>query len=190
MSDSSSFACCTRLNVVPEVLSCLVPGEVIFLGGRPNAGKTDAGVRLAERYAQEDKPSLIFNLEMPREVLIRRFKKWDKAQQIIIEDQADWGASFPDILVQSREVSERRGIKLIVIDYLELLPVDGMKNRKDETEYILQHISALAAELNLPVVLMGMCHFSLCEADVTPKNSLPFFELIKKYADKIVLLMS
>jgi len=66
--------------------------------------------------------------------------------------------SIFDLRAKARRLSSQFGIKLIVIDYLQLMSAGGSNkngNREQEISTISRNLKALAKELNVPVIALS-----------------------------------
>ena len=66
--------------------------------------------------------------------------------------------SIFDLRAKARRLSTQFGIKLIVIDYLQLMTAGGSKgvgNREQEISTISRNLKALAKELDIPVIALS-----------------------------------
>ncbi|HXC34917.1 MAG TPA: replicative DNA helicase, partial [Candidatus Acidoferrales bacterium] len=163
----------------------LHPAEMIVIAARPSMGKTSLAMNIAEHVAIEEKlPVAVFSLEMSAESLILRmmcslarvnlrsirdgfmseadFPKLTNAagklsnSKLYIDDTA--GMSILQLRARARRLSQQHGIKLFVIDYLQLLHSTGRRsqdNRQQEIADISSGIKALAKELKVPVIVLA-----------------------------------
>jgi len=169
----------------------LQPADLIIVAGRPSMGKTTFAMNIAEHAAiSEDKPVLIFSMEMPADALLMRsMSSLGRVDQSRIrsgqmEDQ-DWaqlisafnllkerGKMYIDdtpnmnpaeVRSRARRVArENGGLSLIVIDYLQLMSVPGKSdNRTLEVSEISRSLKALAKELKIPVIALSQLNRSL-----------------------------
>ncbi len=174
-----------------RMTSGLQPGELIIIAGRPSMGKTTYAMNIAE-YAtiKSGKPVLVFSMEMPSESLgLRIFSSLARIDQQKIRtgqgmDDHDWSrigsvvtmlsekklfiddtpALTPiDLRARARRVAKHHGdIGLIVIDYLQLMRVQGQsENRVAEISEISRSLKALAKELRTPVIALSQLNRSL-----------------------------
>lgn len=165
-------------------------GEMIVIAGRPSMGKTALAMNIAEHVAVELKePVGIFSLEMSGVSLTTRaicsngrvnnrslrdgflaerdFGKLTTASgkiansKLHIDDAA--GLSIMQLRAKARRMYQQHGIKLFVIDYLQLLNAKGAKfdNRQQEIAQISNGIKALAKELNVPVIVLAQLNREL-----------------------------
>jgi len=160
-------------------------GEMIVIAARPSMGKTSLAMNIAEHVALELKlPVGVFSLEMSSASLILRmmcslarvnlrsiregfmsesdFPKLTSAAgrlsaaKLFIDDTA--GLSILQLRARARRMSQQHGIKLFVIDYLQLLNSTARRsqdNRQQEIADISSGIKALAKELNVPVIVLA-----------------------------------
>ncbi|WP_318408919.1 replicative DNA helicase [Photobacterium leiognathi] len=176
--------------------------DLIIVAARPSMGKTTFAMNLCENAAMEqEKPVLIFSLEMPAEqIMMRMLASLSRVDQTKIRtgqlDDEDWAriSSTMGILMEKKnmyiddssgltptEVRSRArriardngGLSLIMIDYLQLMRVPGLQdNRTLEIAEISRSLKALAKELNVPVVALSQLNRSLEQrADKRPVNS-------------------
>ncbi|WP_408900500.1 replicative DNA helicase [Photobacterium piscicola] len=176
--------------------------DLIIVAARPSMGKTTFAMNLCENAAMDqEKPVLIFSLEMPAEqIMMRMLASLSRVDQTKIRtgqlDDEDWEriSSTMGILMQKKnmfiddssgltptEVRSRArriardngGLSMIMIDYLQLMRVPGLQeNRTLEIAEISRSLKALAKELNVPVVALSQLNRSLEQrADKRPVNS-------------------
>jgi len=78
------------------------------------------------------------------------------ASKLFIDDTA--GLSILQLRARARRMAQQNGIKLFVIDYLQLLNSTARRaqdNRQQEIADISSGIKALAKELNVPVIVLA-----------------------------------
>ncbi|WP_028023449.1 replicative DNA helicase [Enterovibrio calviensis] len=176
--------------------------DLIIVAARPSMGKTTFAMNLCENAAMDqDKPVLIFSLEMPAEqLMMRMLASLSRVDQTKIRtgqlDDEDWarisstmgilmqkknmyiddssGLTPTDVRSRARRVArEHGGLSMIMVDYLQLMRVPGLQdNRTLEISEISRSLKALAKELNVPVVALSQLNRSLEQrADKRPINS-------------------
>ncbi|CAM3627735.1 Replicative DNA helicase [Vibrio aerogenes CECT 7868] len=180
----------------------LQSSDLIIVAARPSMGKTTFAMNLCENAAMsQDKPVLIFSLEMPAEqIMMRTLASLSRVDQTKIRtgqlDDEDWarisstmgmlmekkniliddsaGLTPTELRSRARRVArEYGGISMIMVDYLQLMRVPAMsENRTLEIAEISRSLKALAKELNIPVVALSQLNRSLEQrADKRPVNS-------------------
>lgn len=159
-------------------------GEMIVVAARPSMGKTSLAMNIAENVALDQKqPVGVFSLEMTADSLVLRmlcsrsrvnlrniregflaerdFPKLTSAAgkmasaPLFIDDTS--GLSILQLRAKARRMWQQYGIKLFVIDYLQLLNSTSRKvdNRQQEIADISAGIKSLAKELNVPIIVLA-----------------------------------
>lgn len=176
----------TGLNEVDFILGGLQPSDLIILAARPAMGKTSMAMNIVERCGV---PALVFSLEMDKEKLSFRMlagkskvnltrlttgrmipEDWSEVTDaaaklselpIFIDDSPS--LHFSEVRRRSRVMFKKAGIKLVVIDYLQLMRGDGGQkgNREAEISSISRALKAVAKELQLPVVALSQLNREL-----------------------------
>jgi len=166
-------------------------GEMIIVAARPSMGKTSLAMNIAEHVALDlGLPVGVFSLEMSAQSLIMRmlcslarvnmrsirdgfmseadFPKLMTASgrlasaKLLIDDTA--GLSILQLRARARRMHQQHGIKLFVIDYLQLLhstATRAKENRQQEIADISSGVKALAKELNVPVIILSQLNREL-----------------------------
>lgn len=182
--------------------SGLQSSDLIIVAARPSMGKTTFAMNLCENaMLLEEKPVLVFSLEMPAEqIMMRMLASLSRVDQTKIRtaqlDDEDWarmsntmamlkdkdnlfiddssGLTPMDVRTRARKLArEKGGISLIMIDYLQLMQVPGLSdNRTLEIAEISRSLKSLAKELEVPVVALSQLNRSLEQrSDKRPINS-------------------
>src|SRR3954469_697323 len=173
-----------------RMTSGLHGGEMIVIAARPSMGKTSLAMNIAEHVSIEEKqPVGVFSLEMTAESLVLRmlcsrsrvnlrnirdgflaerdFPKLTGAAgklanaPLFIDDTP--GLSILQLRAKARRMYQQHGIKLFVVDYLQLLNASSQKieNRQQEIAQISNGIKALAKELDVPVIVLAQLNREL-----------------------------
>jgi replicative DNA helicase len=175
--------------------------EMIVIAARPSMGKTSLAMNIVEHVVLEDKlPVAVFSLEMSAEALVMRmmcsiarvnlrsiregfmsesdFPKLTSAAgrlanaKLFIDDSA--GLSILQLRARARRLAQQHGVKLFVVDYLQLLHSTARRsqeNRQQEIADISSGIKALAKELKVPVLVLSQLNREL-ERDKSRKPRL------------------
>lgn len=167
-----------------KITSGFQKGDLIILAARPAMGKTAFALNIAHNAAfKSEEPVAIFSLEMPAEQLVQRIicsmggiegssirtgeilktnanKYYAAAERVskcnmYIDDSP--GIKINDIVAKSRKLKSEHGLKLIVIDYLQLITSSSKnrENRQQEVSEISRTLKALARELEVPVISLS-----------------------------------
>ncbi len=191
----------TGYTDLDEMTSGLQPADLVVIAGRPSMGKTGFAMNIAEHAAiKNGKPILVFSMEMPGDALVMRMlsslgridqhhlrngklkdEDWPRITssvamlsetQMLIDDSA--GLSPVELRARSRRAVKEHGqLGLIVIDYLQLMQVPGIKeNRTAEISEISRSLKSLAKELSVPVIAISQLNRGLEQrADKRPVMS-------------------
>jgi replicative DNA helicase len=182
--------------------SGLQPSDLIIVAARPSMGKTTFAMNLCENaMLMEEKPVLVFSLEMPAEqIMMRMLASLSRVDQTKIRtaqlDDEDWarisntmamlkdkdnlfvddssGLTPMEVRTRARKLArDRGGISMIMVDYLQLMRVPSLSdNRTLEIAEISRSLKALAKELKVPVVALSQLNRGLEQrADKRPINS-------------------
>ncbi|CUW06497.1 replicative DNA helicase [Propionibacterium freudenreichii] len=174
-----------------ELTNGLHGGQMIIVAARPAVGKSTLALDFARSAAVSNKlPCAYFSLEMSQTELVMRLlsaeatvplnhirngklndEEWDqivrKAGQVqeaplFIDDSPN--LTMMEIRAKARRLKQRNDLKLIIIDYLQLMS-SGRKveSRQLEVSEFSRQIKLLAKELSIPVV-------ALCQLNRGPEQ--------------------
>ncbi len=174
----------TGLSDLDRLTNGLQNGDMIVIAGRPSTGKTSLAMCIAEHVAIDLAiPVGVFSLEMTAEQLTTRMilSRSRMAMQRIRDGEINEGEfskltltagriaksnlhiddasglSILQLRSRARRMVQRHGIKLFIIDYLQLLHSTSRKadNRQQEISDISSGTKHLAKELGVPVVVLS-----------------------------------
>lgn len=155
------------------------PSDLIIVAARPAMGKSAYAMEIAKSAAKNEAPTLIFSLEMANIQLhkrivanelqiesdtIRKHKFTDDDLSKILTTSGfeqmplyfeDSIVQLEELLSKSRVIKKEKGIKLIVIDYLQLIEAKGKSEGNEKVSYISRKLKQLAKELNVPVIALS-----------------------------------
>lgn len=166
-------------------LAGLQPSDLVLIAARPSMGKTAFALNIAQYVAfKKDLTVAIFSLEMSEVQLVNRLfslesnvnsgnirtgnltdDDWDKLietagvvgnSNLIID--ATPGISISELRSKCRRYKMEKDLKLVVIDYLQLMSASGRsasESRQQEISEISRSLKALARELNVPVIALS-----------------------------------
>lgn len=209
----------TGFTDLDKMTSGLHAGEMVVIAARPSMGKTSLAMNVAEHVAVDLRlPVGVFSLEMTSDSLVLRmlcsrarvnlrnirdgflaerdFPKLTGAAgklagaPLFIDDSS--GLSILQLRAKARRMFQQYGIKLFVIDYLQLLHSTARRaeNRQQEIADISNGIKALAKELKVPVIVLSQLNREL-EKDKNRKPRLSDLResgAIEQDADLVALL--
>ncbi|MBF8151290.1 replicative DNA helicase [Winogradskyella sp. F6397] len=161
------------------------PSDLIIVAARPGMGKTALTLTMARNIAVSSNiPVAFFSLEMSSVQLITRLissetglsseklrtgklekHEWEQLNvkvktleqsPLFIDDTPS--LSIFDLRAKARRLASQYGIKMIMIDYLQLMTAGGSQkggNREQEISMISRNLKALAKELSVPVIALS-----------------------------------
>ena len=160
----------------------IAPGEVITLAAPTSCGKSALALNIAlKSVTHNNAPCAVFSLEMPQKQLFKRMTQTLAGVNIKqisdgviseenmkkVDEAIDTLHSVPlytshsvksaeDLASQLRKLVDKQGVKLAVIDYLQLIPFNSGKVGKAEGIANISHkIKQLALELNIGILLLA-----------------------------------
>jgi replicative DNA helicase len=158
--------------------------DLVIIAGRPAMGKTSFALSLARNIAIDQKiPVAFFSLEMSNVQLVNRLisnvceisgktilngqlsdEEWERFDRNVrkmegapfyIDDTP--GLSIFELRTKARRLVREKDVKLIMIDYLQLMNANGMRfgSRQEEVSNISRSLKGLAKELNIPILALS-----------------------------------
>jgi replicative DNA helicase len=166
-----------------DVTNGLHPGQMVVIAARPGVGKSTLGLDFLRSCSIKHRmASIIFSLEMSKTEIVMRLlsaeakiKLTDMRSGRMSDD--DWtrlarrmseiseaplyiddspNLMMMEIRAKARRLKQKHDLKLIVIDYLQLM-TSGKKveSRQQEVSEFSRQLKLLAKELEVPVVAMS-----------------------------------
>ena len=172
----------TGFRDIDELTAGMHPGQLIVAAGRPGSGKTAFALNIATHVAMAHaKPVAIYSLEMTKQELLfrmlcsngsvdsrnlRRGRLENHEMGRLVQAATNLSKApvyindSSRLDIQSLRSSVRRmvkeaGIQLVMVDYLQLMHVEGMEkpDRVREVTMISGALKAIAKEMNIPVLV-------------------------------------
>ena len=175
----------TGFEKLDKLTSGWQPSDLIIIAARPGMGKTALTLSMARNIAVTKQiPVAFFSLEMSSIQLITRLissetglsseklrtgkladHEWQQLNvkvtdlekaPLFIDDTPS--LSIFDLRAKARRLASQHGIKLIVVDYLQLMTAGTSNktgNREQEISTISRNLKALAKELDIPVIALS-----------------------------------
>ncbi|MFC5502241.1 replicative DNA helicase [Lysinimonas soli] len=173
----------TGFAELDELTNGLHGGQLIIVAARPGLGKSTLALDFARAATiKHAMPTIFFSLEMGRSEIAMRLlaaeasipmhtlrkgamdqRDWDKLAQVrgqiadaplYIDDSPNM--TLVEIRAKCRRLSQRVGLKMVVIDYLQLM-TSGKKveSRQQEVSEFSRALKLLAKELRVPVIALS-----------------------------------
>lgn len=173
----------TRIPTLDNLLGGgLKPGKQIVLAARPSVGKSALAMELAYAVAAQEHGAAFLSQEMESSELVERLtarigaieldhiqtgklsdSEWAsltdaveryRSMPLYIEDQP--GLSLSDIQAKARKLKRERGIKLLVVDYLQLCTSsDSKASRHHQLEPLSRGLKVLAKQLGITTLILS-----------------------------------
>jgi replicative DNA helicase len=157
------------------------PGELTIIGGRPGMGKSSLALQACMANAEKGIPTKFFSLEMTKEECLRRLwaahsgvfyfrlhdpreldeHHWMKLRNTMAA-VAEWplyidesaSLTHREIAARARIAIRRHGVKLVIVDYLQIVDAEGKDERSKLTK-ISKTMRQLAKNEHVPVIALS-----------------------------------
>jgi replicative DNA helicase len=173
----------TGFRTLDDQLGGFWPGQLVLLAARPSVGKSTLALNIAENFADRDALTLFITLEMSKyELQVRSLARAagvdskrlasgqmnaDQAKKLggaipvvrgrdgtlLIQDSGDLTVS--GVRAEARRLKRQKDLRLMVVDYLQLMNGTGQENRNQEVSAISRGLKLLARELEIPILALS-----------------------------------
>ena len=159
----------------------IAAGEVMTIAAPTSCGKSALALYIALQAVTKDNHHCgIFSLEMPQKQLTKRLTQVisgvnirtveddvaTESQMKRVKDTINQLSNLPiytshsvrsadDLCSQTRQFVNKYGVKLLVIDYLQLIPFSPKKGKAEGIADISHKIKQMAIDLNIAVILLA-----------------------------------
>ncbi|MBP5628538.1 MAG: replicative DNA helicase [Bacteroidaceae bacterium] len=176
----------TLFHKIDKITGGWQKSDLIIIAARPAMGKTAFALSMARNIAVSQKiPMAFFSLEMSNDQLIKRMisnvceieaeklrsgdlqpYEWTQLDSKITEFQGaplyvddTSSLSIYELRTKARRLVQEHDVKIIMIDYLQLMTASGsgirFGNRQEEVSHISRSLKALAKDLDVPVIALS-----------------------------------
>jgi replicative DNA helicase len=187
----------TGFRDLDKKLAGLQPANLVIIAARPAMGKSALTMNIATNVALQQKPVALFSLEMSKEEIVQRILSsvgrvdsmklrsgqlgplWQRVVDaasrmyqapIYIDDSPI--VTVTDIRAKCRRLKRKKGLALVIVDYLQLMQGTVRENRQQEIAEISRNLKNLARELDVPVIGLSQLNRSLeAREDKRPRLS-------------------
>ncbi len=188
--DSGLSGLQTGFRALDKITSGWQNSDLIIIAARPAMGKTAFVLSMAKNMAVDfNIPVAFFSLEMSNLQLVNRLisnvcnlksetiksgqlkpEEWDNLMTrvkrlytapLYVDDTPS--LSIFELQTKARRLVSEHGVKIIIIDYLQLMNASGMKygSREQEVSTISRSLKQLAKELNIPIIALSQLNRSV-----------------------------
>ena len=174
----------TGYTKLDDITSGWQASDLVIIAGRPAMGKTSFALSMAKNISADFKvPMAFFSLEMSNVQLVNRLisncceiqgskilngqlhdEEWERLDRRIVNlygaplyvDDTP-GLSVFELRTKARRLVREHGVKIIMIDYLQLMNANGMRfsSRQEEVSTISRSLKGLAKELDIPILALS-----------------------------------
>jgi len=175
----------TGFSELDSLLTGFHPSQLIVLAARPGMGKSALAMNISENIVLQSRiPVLYVSLEMSEveladrllcsyaEVSSQKLRQWrpisEEEQKRLVEKASELsqaplyvddtpGRRVMDIAAVARRIRRREGkLGLIVIDYLQLVEPDNMRDpRQEQVAKITRRLKLLSKDLRVPILCLA-----------------------------------
>ena len=174
----------TGYHKLDNITSGWQASDLVIIAGRPAMGKTSFALSIAKNIAADYKvPMAFFSLEMSNVQLVNRLisncceiqgskilngqlkpDEWERLDKrlnnligspLYVDDTP--GLSVFELRTKARRLVRDHGVKIIMIDYLQLMNANGMRfsSRQEEVSTISRSLKQIAKELDIPILALS-----------------------------------
>ena len=164
-------------------------GDLVIIAARPAMGKTALVLNMALKNVERGKGVIFFSLEMPAEQLMLRMlsvktsiplqnlrkgdmddAQWSNlssafdslnTKKLFVDDGGSVNINQLRARVRKLAQNEANNIKLVIIDYLQLMQGTGNKDRHQEVSDISRGLKMLAREMKIPIIALSQLNRGL-----------------------------
>jgi replicative DNA helicase len=155
--------------------------DLVVLAARPSVGKSAFAFNVARNAAIEGQGVVVFSLEMSIEQIVQRMLcseasvdsqrlrqgyidefEWRRISEAfgVLSEAPIWFDDTPaistmELRMKARRLKAEHDVKLIIVDYIQLMQGRGLENRVQEVSEISRSLKALARELRVPVIALS-----------------------------------
>lgn len=192
-------------------------GQLIVIAARPSVGKSSFAQQLALNQAERGYPSAFLGMEMSEKELMRRTvanlgrvplrllktgklspddygrvpDAMERMRDLPLYFEFCPGVNLAEISAKIRKLVRKQKIKLVVIDYLQLMAAtDERKDRRVQLEEITRNLKRLAGQLGITIALLSQLNREV-EKRSNPKPQLSDLKecgAIEEDADIVLVL--
>ena len=183
VSKNNSKGIPSCLTLINKKLNGFQNSDLIILGGRPGSGKTAYALNEILECGLNNIPVAFFSLEMSEKQIIARMLSiisgievskinnynLTPSETIYLKRCVDLLSSLPitiddtsgispiELKIKASKLKKDKGVKMVVVDYLQLMKVKNKKvgNREQEVSEISQSLKNLAKDIDVPVLALS-----------------------------------
>lgn len=164
-------------------------GDLVIIAARPAMGKTSFVLNMALKNLEANSGVIVFSLEMPSEQLMLRLlssktsiplqnlrkgelddSQWTNlsrafdelsSKKLFVHDGGSVNINQLRAKVRKLASNKDNNIRMVIIDYLQLMTGVGTKDRHIEVSEISRGLKMLAREINIPIIALSQLNRGL-----------------------------
>lgn len=171
----------TYIESLDDVIGGFFPEDLVVIAGRPSIGKSDLSLNIARNNAANGNPVLFISIEMPVNDIIWRVMSLEtgifrgkirggkisefelglikeceaKIKEYPLYIKSPSSYRIGDVRSLTQEYLAKHSIKLVIIDYLQLIDPEKAGSREQEVAGISRALKGLGRECHIPVIALS-----------------------------------
>lgn len=205
----------TGIRRLDRLTGGLRPGWLCVIGGRPREGKTTLATNIALHVILRlSLPVVFFSAEMGRHDLLknmlriesqaspkslltgkfdqREYSAWQEAcatlqvakDRLLVDDTP--AIDIDDLLSRSQQLVQAKGVRLVIVDYLQIVRTSIRAERNLQVAHITQELKRLAREAAVPVLVLSQ--ITRPGRDSSSRHDLKWSGEIEEATDVVLLI--
>ena len=202
----------TGFFAIDSITGGFKPSELVVIAGRPGMRKNAFAISIAKNNAVDEKiPTAFFSLEMSNINFVNRLvssvcningsiilngqlnrEEWDRLDQnvnilldspLYLDDSPK--LTLGDVENRIQKFVDEHEVKMVIIDYVGLIDVPNVQDRRKELAVALDTLKKIAVEMNIVIIAVANLYYG----EEKPEIREPFlddhdeFKTIGKLAD-------
>lgn len=190
--------------------------DEVIIAARPSTGKTALALRLLLNLAKQGLPGVMFSYEMSQQQLMQRFlsmesgidlgrirsglvapgEEYDRVASaanlvnaLPISISNNLSASVADVVTETRKMIRSRGVEVVVVDFVQLMP-HRMELATQDLGHIARQLKTLAMDSNIVVILLSQLNrlVEMRTKKIPILSDLRQSGNLEEYADLVLML--
>ena len=176
----------TGFFAIDKMIGGFMPSDLVVIAGRPGMRKNAFAISIAKNIAVDEKiPTAFFKLEMANTNFVSRLisnvcnidgsiilngrlnhEEWDRLDQnvnilldspLYLDDNPK--LTLGDVENRIQKFVDEHGIKMVIIDYVGLIDVPYVRDRRKELAVALDALKKTAVEMNIVIIAVANLYY-------------------------------
>jgi replicative DNA helicase len=177
MQNKTNVGNITGFKVFDDLTGGLQPSDLIVIAASSSVGKTSLALDISRKLMDESIPQIFISMELSKTQIgirlfcasakasissvskpsftktIEKFRKDVENKNCYLADIANTEIQYIEGVIRNSVVNH--GVKVVFVDYLQLIRNSEIKNREQEIGHIARRLKNIAKELNIPIVAIS-----------------------------------